>query len=228
MHVHTFKDADETALAAARFVADAARVAVQARGRFSAALSGGSTPWKMLRALAEEDLPWDAVHLFQVDERVAPAGDASRNLVHMERCLCALHESRPHVHAMPVEATALEQAPGCYGRTLASVCGEPPVLDLVHLGLGADGHTASLVPGDAVLEISDAAVALSAEYQGQKRMTLTYPTINRARAVLWLATGDAKTQMIARLRARDSSIPAGRVNQQRAVLFADEAAMGGG
>lgn len=190
------------------------------RGRFALAVSGGSTPMRMLRALTLEDVPWDRVDLLQVDERVAPDGAADRNLT-------ALRESLPapaRVHPMPVERGDLEAAAKRYAETLASVAGSPPVLDLVHLGLGDDGHTASLVPGDPVLDVRDREVAISGPYQGRRRMTLTYPALDRARQVLWLVTGEGKAAMLARLHAGDAAIPAGRVRATRATVFADHAA----
>jgi 6-phosphogluconolactonase len=100
------------------------------------------------------------------------------------------------------------------------------VLDLVHLGLGPDGHTASLVPGDSVLDVTDTDVALAGPYQGRRRMTLTYPALDRARRILWLVTGEEKVLMLARLRDGDTSIPAGRVSQHHALVLADRAAVG--
>jgi len=228
MRVDVLADADAVAARAAAFVAAEARVAVRSRGAFTLALSGGRTPWQMLRRLALEDVPWAKLHLFQVDERVAPAGDADRNLTHIAEALLA-HVPLPpaQVHAMPVEAAALDAAARDYAATLRAVAGAPPVLDLVHLGLGADGHTASLVPGDAVLGASGTDVALTAAYQGRRRMTLTYPLLGRARRILWLVTGGEKAAMLARLRAGDTSIPAGRVERSRAWLLADRAAAAG-
>ena len=162
-----------------------------------------------------------------MDERVAPAGDAVRNLTNIQASLLA-HAPLPaaNVHAMPVEAPDLDAAAADYARTLQRVAGVPAVLDLVHLGLGADGHTASLVPGDAALQVVDADVALSAPYMGHRRMTLTYPALNRARCVLWLATGAEKREMVARLRAGDAGIPAGRVQSGNAWLLGDVSALG--
>jgi 6-phosphogluconolactonase len=191
------------------------------------AVSGGSTPWLMLRRLAREDVPWQGVHLFQVDERIAPAGSAERNLTHIgETLLASVPLPATQVLAMPVEAGDLDAAARGYAQTLRDVCGVPAVLDLVHLGLGSDGHTASLVPGDAVLGVADADVALTAPYMGRRRMTLTYPLLNRARRILWLATGSEKREMLARLLAGDASIPAGRVEQANALLLTDRAASG--
>lgn len=227
MKVEVHRDADAVARRAAALVAAEARAAVSERGRFALAVSGGTTPWQMLRELANEDIPWACVHIFQVDERVGPAGDPDRNLTHLRESLCAgtpLAEER--LHAMPVEDADLESAALRYAREIADVLGSPPVLDLVHLGLGADGHTASLVPGDPVLEVADADVATTQLYQGRRRMTVTYPLLERARRILWIVTGDAKRSMLERLREGDASIPAGRVRRDRAVALADRAAAG--
>jgi 6-phosphogluconolactonase len=225
--VELFDDADSVARAAAALVAAEARAAVAARGRFVLAVSGGHTPWQMLRALAREQVPWEKVHLAQVDERVAPAGDPDRNLTHLQESLLGQVPIGPEqVHAMPVESEDLSSAAMSYERTLQKIAGAPPVLDLVHLGLGSDGHTASLVPGDAVLDVSDRDVAPTGVYQGRRRMTLTYRMLNRARRVLWLVTGAEKASMLARLRAGDRSIPAGRVRQEEALVLADRAAAG--
>jgi 6-phosphogluconolactonase len=225
MKFEVFKDADSVAQAAASAIAADARAAIAARGRFALAVSGGHTPWIMLRALAEEELPWPGVHVFQVDERVAPAGDPDRNLTHLRESLLQHAPLRPEqIHAMPVEAADLQIAAAQYAFALRGVAGSPPVLDLVHLGLGPDGHTASLVPEDPVLDVTDEDVAVTGIYQGRRRMTLTYPAINRARQILWVVTGSEKTEMLRRLREGDVSIPAGRVRRDQALLLADQAA----
>jgi 6-phosphogluconolactonase len=181
----------------------------------------------MLRMLADKDVPWAGVDLFQVDERIAPDGHPDRNLTHIRESLLLHAPMRPEqVHAMPVESSDLVSATSQYALDLRKVAGSPPVLDLVHLGLGPDGHTASLVPGDAVLNVTDADVALTGDYQGRRRMTLTYPMINRARRVLWVVTGSEKTEALRRLLEGDVTIPAGRVRRERSVLFADRAAIG--
>ena len=227
MNLEVHHDAEAAAQAAAIFIAAKAREAIAARGRFIMAVSGGHTPWLMLRALADEDVPWEAVHLVQVDERVAPAGDPDRNLTHLLESLREIDSLRPdHIHAMPVEAPDLELAASQYATALNQIAGSPAVLDLVHLGLGPDGHTASLVPGDPVLEVDDADVAIASVYQGRRRVTLTYPSINRARQVLWLVTGKDKAEIVGRLRNGDTSIPAGRVHRDRALILADLAAAG--
>ena len=226
MQIETLADDAAVARRAAAFIAEQARAAVRSRGQFTLAVSGGRTPWAMLRALAALELPWSQLQLFQVDERVAPAGDAVRNLTNIQASLLA-HAPLPaaNVHAMPVEAADLQAAAREYAAALQRVAGTPAVMELVHLGLGADGHTASLVPGDAALQVTDADVCLSGPYQGHRRMTLTYPLLNRARCVLWLATGAEKREMVARLRTGDTGIPAGRVQSGNAWLLGDSAAL---
>jgi 6-phosphogluconolactonase len=213
---------------AAAMIAAEARAAIASRGRFVMAVSGGRTPWIMLRALADTRLPWGEVHVVQVDERVAPPSDPDRNLAHLRESLLGHAPLSPdHLYAMPVEAADLDKATQHYAQTLRGVAGLPPVLDLVHLGLGADGHTASLVPGDPVLDIVDADVAMTGPYQGRRRMTLTFPIINRSRCTLWLVTGGEKAGALARLRDGDPSIPASRVRQDRALILADRTAAEG-
>jgi 6-phosphogluconolactonase len=226
MTIERLADDDAVARAGAAFTAAEARRAVAERGRFVLAISGGRTPWTMLRLLADEELPWTGVHIIQVDERVAPDGDADRNLTHLRKSLlahCPL--PREQVHAMSVESADLEAARGQYALTLQQVAGSPPVLDLAHLGLGPDGHTASLVPGDRVLDVTDADVALTGLYQGRRRMTLTYPMLNRSRRILWLVTGSEKAEMLSRLCGGDRSIPAGRIDQRHATVLADHEAV---
>lgn len=227
MKIQVLNDADAVAVEAAKFIAAEARAAVAARGRFVMAVSGGRTPWQMLRALANETVPWKSVHVAQVDERVAPAGDPDRNLTHLRESLLS-HAPLPpeQIHAMPVEENNLEAAAANYAQVLEQIAGSPPVLDLAHLGLGPDGHTASLVPGDPVLGVAERDVALTGIYQKRRRMTLTYPLLNRSRRVLWLVTGAEKVAMLQRLRASDATIPAGRIRQDVAVVLADRAAAG--
>jgi len=216
--IEVLPDAAAVAERAAAYVAERARAAADDHGRFTFAVSGGRTPWAMFAHLAEEDMPWGRTAIYQVDERVAPADDPERNLAHLLASLPA--ESGAEIHAMPVEATDLEAAAADYARSL------PESFDLIHLGLGPDGHTASLVPGDPVLEILDRGVAVTGAYQGRNRMTLTYPTLNAAKQVLWLVTGEDKLDALRRLRAGDASIPGGRVSPASALIIADAAAAG--
>jgi 6-phosphogluconolactonase len=190
------------------------------------AVSGGHTPWLMLQDLASMGIPWKAVHIVQVDERVAPDGDTDRNLAHVRESLRAAPIHPEQIYAMSVESSNFKRAAASCARTLANIAGEPPVFDLVHLGLGPDGHTASLVPGDPVLRIDDADVALSGPYQGRCRMTLTCPAINRARKILWVITGSGKAEMYRQLLGGNRSIPAGRIRRDRTLVLADRAAAG--
>jgi 6-phosphogluconolactonase len=225
MKIEILRNAESVARVAAKLIAEEARRAVTTRGRFVMAVSGGKTPWKMLRDLARESVPWNALHLVQVDERIAPTGDPDRNLTHLRDSLLSHAPLRAEqIHAMPVESENLESACACYTQTLREIAGSPPVVDLVHLGLGPDGHTASLIPGDPVLDIVDADVALTGIYQGRRRMTLTYPLIDRSRLILWLVTGSEKAGMLVRLCGQDNSIPAGRVRSDRSQALADHAA----
>lgn len=205
---------------AAEIVAAAGRDAVEARGEFNLALSGGKTPWAMIGLLGEiEGMPWEQAHIYQVDERVAPPGDDARNLTHLVQMLSLDHQSA--LRPMPVTSRDLELSAAEYEVHV------PEQLDLVHLGLGPDGHTASLVPGDSVLEVEDRRVAMTdGAYQGHRRMTLTYPALRAARKILWLTLGEGAREPVAKLLAGDTSIPAGRVENDDMVLVADEAAAG--
>ncbi len=217
MEVEVLTDAEACARRAAGVIAAAAKEAVDERGSFSLALSGGRAPWRMVELLADFPIDWDHTEVFQVDERIAPEGDPERNLTELVRSAPApaLGRLRP----MPVNGEDLERACATYAAEL------PPQLDLVHLGLGPDGHTASLVAGDPVLDITDRAVALTAHpYQGRRRMTLTYPALAAARQILWLVAGADKAEPLARLLDGDGSIPAGRVAAAHAFAVCDEAA----
>ena len=216
--IEVLPNAAAVAERAAAYVAERARAATADHGRFTFAVSGGRTPWAMFAHLAEEDMPWDQTAIYQVDERVAPADDPDRNLAHLLASLPA--GSRAEIHPMPVDDADLEAAAADYA------CSLPKRFDLIHLGLGPDGHTASLVPGDPVLKVLDRGVAVTGVYQGRKRMTLTYPTLNAAKQVLWLVTGGDKVDALRRLRAGDASIPGGRVSAASSLIVADTAATG--
>ncbi len=227
MRLEILADADAVARRAVFLLAAEARASVDARGRCLMAVSGGRTPLAMLRILADEEIPWPLVHVFQVDERIAPDGDLDRNLTYLRENLLS-HAPLPleNLHAMPVDAPDAESAAAAYARTLESLAGSPPVLDLAHLGLGEDGHTASLVPGDPVLDVTDRSVALTRVYRGRRRMTLTFPVLNRARRIFWLVTGGEKAVMLKRLLAHDAGIPAGRVRPENVLVLADRDAAG--
>jgi 6-phosphogluconolactonase len=210
--------ADEAAQRGAELIAESAKDAIAERGSFALAASGGTDPWNMYRRLADQEIDWDQVEIFQVDERVAPDGDDARNLTHLLESLPT--PARARVRPMPVTDDDLDAAAERYAELL------PERLDLVHLGLGPDGHTASLVPGDPVLEVSDRRVAVTGEYQGHRRMTLTYPELERSRRVFWLVTGEEKREPLGWLLAGDSEIPAGRVLAEDSQVIADQAACG--
>lgn len=238
MIVETHATANHVAVAAAEWLGDRAHAAIAARGCFTLAVSGGRTPWAMLRSFVRLDLSWDAVHLFQVDERLAPDGHVDRNWSHISDILREVPATRGmRLHPMPAERAwmaaaepaatsdvSLAAAAADYAGGLRAVAGAPSVLDVVHLGLGADGHTASLVPDDPALDERSQDVAVTGVYQGRRRLTLTYPVLGRAREVLWVVTGDEKRAMVARLLARDRSIPAARVENVAATLMLDRAA----
>ena len=218
---------DATALArlAAEAITSAARRAVAERGVFTIAFSGGSTPGPMLHALARSPLPWNRVEVFQVDERIAPDGHPDRNLEELRAQLLAVKGPRAaQLHPIPVTSASPEDVAVRYAAELRDICGDPPVLDLVHLGLGADGHTASLLPGDA--DVTDAEVTATGQYQGRGRITLTQPALRRARTQLWLVTGAEKASAFRQLMAGSAQIPAGRVVTDDALVFADADAMG--
>jgi len=219
IETEVFADDRDASRRAAEIIAAAGREAVEARGEFALALSGGKTPWGMVGVLGElEEMPWEQTRIFQVDERIAPPGDDARNLTHLVQMLSLSHQAT--LQPMPVTSRDLEAAAAAYESQL------PERLDFVHLGLGPDGHTASLVPDDPVLEVSDRRVALTGgEYQGHRRMTLTYPELSKARGILWLTFGEKARAPLAKLLAGDTSIPAGRVENGSMVLVADEAAL---
>lgn len=209
LKVEVADDAAAAARCVTRLIADRARVAIEERGAFTLALSRGA---ELAARVGEEDLPWPRVSVFQVDERIVPLGNDDRNLGQL---LAAL----PHdaVRPLPVDETNVEAAADRYAAEL------PGRLDLVHLGLGADGHTASLIPGDPVLDVRDRLVAVTREYEGYRRMTLTYPALENAREVVWLVTGESKRDPLSRLLAGDRSLPAGRVENDRQRVVSDRA-----
>lgn len=210
IHLEVLGDAEALAARAAAVIEGFAAGAVADRGIFQWAVSGGATPVPTFRRLA---LPWSGTRTFQVDERVAPEGDEDRNLTHLRRALSAAGAAT--VRPMPVEADDLESAAATYERSL------PERFDLVHLGIGEDGHTASLPPDDPVLEVRDRDVAMTGTFRGRRRMTLTYPVLDRARRVLWIVAGSTKADALARLLAGDRSIPAGRVTAADQLVLAD-------
>jgi 6-phosphogluconolactonase len=209
-----FGNAEAAAVRGAELIAEAIE-----RGARTLAVSGGRAPWRMFEVLSAHEIDWAQIEILQVDERIAPDGDPDRNLTHLLESLPP--EAGGRIRPMPVTDPDPDAAADRYAAAL------PESIDLVHLGLGPDGHTASLLPGDPVLEVRDRLVATTGTYQGRRRMTLTYPALEAARRILWLVTGDDKVDALARLRAGDESIPAGRVRARDAILLADRAAAPG-
>lgn len=225
MEIRTFQSAEEVAKEAARYIADRIRENIARKGHFTFAISGGRTPWEMIKELAQYDLPWESVFLFQVDERVAPDAHADRNLTQLFK---AIEGSklvlRLNVFPMRVNAVDIDEACEEYESHINRMT-ENGKFDLIHLGIGTDGHTASLIPGDPVLEIKNKGVAMtSTSYQGRQRMTLTYPMINQAEKILWIITGEEKAEMLNRLLHQDPEIPAGKISQNHAIVLTEEVA----
>ncbi len=219
-------DPEQVARRGASLLAAACRAGADERGSCAIAVSGGTTPWAMFAALADEDVPWQAVRIWQVDERIAPLDDDARGLAHLNAALPVPGRSR--IQPMPVDGidpaddAALAEAAAAYAADL------PERFDLIHLGLGADGHTASLVPGDAALDVQDRDVAITGTYRGRRRMTLTFPVLDRARQILWVATGASKSPALRSLLERDPSVPAARVAAPTQRAIVDSAAWGPG
>jgi 6-phosphogluconolactonase len=219
VRLEALPDAAAAARRGAELIAAAAREAVAERGGCAIAVSGGTTPLPMFAALADQDVPWDELGVWQVDERIAPRGHEDRNLTHLLRSF----PRRARVHEMPVDG----DADGLAARATTYASGLPARFDLVHLGLGDDGHTASLIPGDPVLDVHDRDVAITGKYQGWRRMTLTIPALDEARSVLFLVTGEEKARPLRKLLARDPSIPAARVGAADQLAIVDRAALDG-
>jgi 6-phosphogluconolactonase len=224
MKIHVEADADTLALEAAAWIGEQARRAIAGRGMFSLALSGGRGPHGLFEALARERIDWARVHLFQVDERAAPLESPERNF----RAIVALLVDRvaipcEQLYPMPVARDDLEAAAADYAATLERVLGDGSVLDLVHLGIGEDGHTASLLPGDPACE-SGAPVIVSREYQGFRRLSLNYEVLSAARQRCWFVTGAAKSDVLVRAVDGDPGIPAGRISREDSWFFVDQAA----
>lgn len=193
------------------------------------AFSGGSTPARMFAHLAEqinrETDPawWRSVEVLQVDERIAPDGDVARNANDLITNLLDPTGVDPsHRHLMAVNAP---QAATRYAGTVARLA--PGGIDIVVLGLGDDGHTASLVPGDRVVEERGVLVAKTGVYKGHRRVTLTRPCLDGAHLAVWLATGPSKVEMLGRLLQGDQTIPAGLIRTIKQVVFTDVATLGG-
>lgn len=220
MRIETYPDADAVAERTAAVIAEAAREGVRMHGRAVLAFSGGSTPAPMLEHLGRTDVPWKATHIVQVDERAVPDGDPDRNWGMITESLLAGADIPPALlHPMPVTADDLDAAARDYAQQLQSVCGVPPIADVVHLGIGPDGHTASLVPGDPALRVRDRWVTTAGPYQGHRRMTMTYPTINAGRLLVWQITGAEKAAAV-RQGLQGRGVPASKIRRNDVIVIA--------
>jgi 6-phosphogluconolactonase len=221
--VELLMDPPALASRAADLVSARLAEAAEARGRATLAVSGGSTPAAFLAELARRSLPWEHVHVFQVDERVAPPGP-DRNLTGLQEALLdRVAIPAGNVHPMPVDEPDLTAAAAAYEEVIRAVTGTGGELDVVHLGVGDDGHTASWPPGDPVVDAPDD-VAVVGPFNGRLRMTLTPPAVNRAGWIMWLISGVAKAAVLRRLLAGDPALPASRVRRHEVTLLADGAA----
>jgi 6-phosphogluconolactonase len=219
------RDLEEAARCAAGELARACAAAVAERGRACIALSGGRSPLRAFELFACSPLPWAVIVVAQVDERCVPADDGRRNLASLRTRLVEQGRlPRTNLLEMPVEVDDLERAADGYAALLRERLGPDGEFDVVQLGLGVDGHTASLVPGDPVLEIADRDVAITRPYQGTRRMTLTYARLRSARERLWLVTGGDKAAALAELLAGAGTSPAVRLTREPGVVVADRAA----
>ena len=220
MQVRVSATAEGAAEDAAAYVAARAVEAIEERGRFVWAVSGGSTPGAFLAALALHDrVDWANTHLFQVDERIAATGSDDRNdTMIRDRFVTARPDA--NYHPMPVVAASLGAALVDHLTDLERLAGEPARLDLVQLGLGGDGHTASLIPGDPVLEAAGD-LATTGLYNGTRRVTMTAPLLNRARERLFLVTGAGKDEALGQLAERDPNIPGSLISDADTVLVTD-------
>lgn len=228
MRIHVLPSPEAAAAQAADWLRTEIAHASGHGRRCRIALSGGRTPWRMLHDLRRLHVHWRDLDVFQVDERVVGAADAQRNARQIAELLIAPDAlAAEHFHPMPVERTPLSAAAADYAELLATHCGHPPALDVVQLGLGADGHTASLVPGDPLLDDVTNDVGISGPYQGVPRMSLTFRVLDGARHRLWLVTGADKVAALRALWNGDRSIPAGRVRREAAIVYADAAAAAG-
>lgn len=239
LHQLRIEAVDDWALRSAELLAQAIEAALGQRGRCLLVLSGGSTPRPVFDELALMDLRWERVMLLQADERLAPDGSPDRNLTQQQEAFegCGATWLPLPVDRLLKAAAAssdgeslLDRRPpagvvaeilGDFNARLVEFADEPPVVDIAQLGIGTDGHTASLLPGDPALDELRRYVALTGLYQGHRRLTMTRPVFDRARLVVWLARGHEKAEPLGRLLTGDLSIPAGIIRPRQSVIVAD-------
>lgn len=243
---------------AAEILGAAVADAITRRDRCLLAISGGSTPTPVFAELAQLDVDWPSVTILQVDERIVPLDSSSRNLMVQRNLLGHLGctwlplpvddllalRGRPPTdqdHPRPITSETAGPILDEFAARLIDLAGDPPVLDVVHLGLGSDGHTASLLPGDPLVHELRRYVGLTGLYSGSpptttqaaaaldrgtmrpttQRVSLTRPVLDRARMVLWLVNGADKADVVRRLVDGDMSIPAGLVHAAHSVVVSD-------
>jgi len=203
--------ADDVATVAAKYVVT--------RQPHTLALAGGSTPRVLYEQMADCNLPWPDMEIFFTDERCVPADDQDSNFRMANEAL--LSKVAVNVHRMPGERCDADD----YETEMRGVFGATPAFDLVLLGLGADGHTASLFPGDTALE-EDQHWVVAVRRPDHERLTLTLAVLSSARTALFLVTGPTKRDALRRLLAGED-IPAARVHAGEVLIIADKAAAQG-
>lgn len=213
MEIRVAPDASAAAADAAEWIAGKLRLALRRRGTAALAVSGGTTPAAMFTVLVACELPWRDVTVWQVDERIAPDGSPDRNASQ----LAVFDEVGAHVRLMPVGESDLNVAARRYADGL------PASFDVVHLGLGDDGHTASWLPTDPVVDDAEP-VAMSGHYHGTRRMTLTPRVVNGARHRLVLATGASKAAAMRGWLLRNVALPIDRLHRSGTVVVLDASA----
>ena len=231
--VRVSPDAETLAREAARYFIEIARDAAKQRGRFAVALSGGSTPKSLYSLLASaefrDQVPWAQTHWFWGDERCVPPDDPQSNYRMVKEALLSKAPVPPsNVHRMAGEDAEPERAARRYEQELRTFFGGLPCLDLVLLGLGEEGHTASLFPGSPALEEQERwVVAPYVEKLKSHRLTLTLPVINAAANVAFLVAGAGKREILKQVTSSEGDLPAQQVRPKRGKLvwMADEAAV---
>jgi len=226
MRVEVCSTPQEAATRAAELIAECLREAIARSGNGTVALSGGRTPSTMLQELASAPLDWSRIHIFQVDERLVDDGDERSNMKTIRSAFERPSLAIEQMHHMQIHGDSPQAGADRYTSQIRLVAGNPPTFDVVHLGLGEDGHTASLFPGDSALD-ADGDVAVTGIHGGVRRMTLTLKVINRARSRVWLVTGNAKRNVVQGLLRRDLALIASRVDQDNSSLVIDREASAG-
>jgi 6-phosphogluconolactonase len=230
----TFPDGEALARGAALWLKD--RIATL-QGRIAIALSGGSTPRRLFQVMGsqfEEEFPWERMHFFWGDERFVPHDDPESNFRMAYEALLSKAAVPPgNIHPVPTEGIEPDEAARAYERELKGFYGAPKLqpnkllFDVQFLGLGDDGHTASLIPGEPVLNERERWVAAVSHGRPETRITLTYPPIESSRHIAFLVSGAAKRDILQKVRTQSAEVPAARLRPLGDLTFlADRAAAG--